>query len=253
MESISFDRAAEYYDRTRSLSDDANRAMADLLAKELAGHRLALEIGVGTGRIALPLVERGLGVVGVDLSQKMLAMLRTKTSAVPAVAGDATRLPFGDDVFDAGIACHVLHLIPDWPAAVHELARVVRPGGRLLINLGGWDQGVWQEIEKRFVTEAGISNPRPGARDAGPVDEVLASLGATARVLPEITDHRRLTYGELIDRIESGMYSFTWSANEDARRRGAAAVREWLLAEHGALDVEHDKLWIVSWRAYDLP
>jgi SAM-dependent methyltransferase len=252
VESISFDRAVEYYDATRSLSDDANRKMSDLLAGELDGRGPALEIGVGTGRIAIPLVERGVDVVGADLSERMLGALRAKTNEVPAAAADATRLPFRDDAFGAGIACHVLHLIPDWPAAVRELVRVVGPGGRLLVNLGGWDHGVWQEIEKRFVTEAGIHNARPGARDAGPVDALLASLGATVRVLPEITDHRRLSYGALIDRIESGMYSFTWSVDDDARRRGAAAVRDWVLAEHGSLEAEHDKLWVVQWRAYDL-
>jgi SAM-dependent methyltransferase len=252
MESISFDRAADYYDRTRSLSDEANREMTALLLGELEGRGRTLEIGIGTGRIAVPLADAGVDIAGIDLSEKMLAVLRTK-APVPAAVGDATRLPFPDDEFDAAIACHVLHLIPDWRGAVAELARVVGAGGRLLVNLGGWDRGVWREIEERFVAEAGVNNPRPGATDAREVDALLAEAGATVRVLPDIVDARRLSYGELIDRIESGMYSFTWGADEDARRRGAEAVREWVLAEHGRLDEVHDKLWSVSWRAYDLP
>lgn len=253
MTSLSFDRAADYYDQTRSLSDEAMREMTDLLLVEVRGRKRALEIGVGTGRIAIPLAERGVPVVGIDLAERMLAVLRDKTSAVPVALADATRLPFSDGAFDSGIACHVLHLIPEWRAALDELVRVVGLGGRILVNLGGWDHGVWRAIEERFVAEAGVSTPRPGARDLDEVDAVMAGHGATVRMLPEITDRRRVSYGELLDRIERGMYSFTWGADETARKRGAAAVREWVTDQHGSLDELHDKLWVVSWRAYDLP
>jgi SAM-dependent methyltransferase len=253
VESISFDRAADYYDQTRSLSDEAMRAMVDLLLRELEPGGRFLEIGVGTGRIAIPLAEAGVPVAGIDLSERMLAALRAKTSIVPAAAADATALPFADDAFDGAIACHVLHLIPDWRGAVEELARVVRPGGRILVNLGGWDHGVWRAIEERFVAEAGIDNPRVGATDPAEVDALLAGLGAGVRVLPDVVDNRRLSYGELVDRIEEGQYSFTWGVDEATRVRAARAVREWLVTEHGALGEVHDKLWIVSWRVYDLP
>jgi SAM-dependent methyltransferase len=253
VESISFDRAAEYYDRTRSLSESAMRAMVDLLFRELEGRERCLEIGVGTGRITIPLVGAGVPVTGVDLSERMLAALRAKTSVVPAVAGDATRLPFADDSFDSAIACHVLHLIPDWRRAVEELARVVGPGGRILVNLGGWDHGVWKAIEEHFVAEAGIDNPRPGATDPAEVDAVMESFGGTVRVLPDVVDNRRSSYAELVDRIERGMYSFTWGTDEATRVRAAGAVRRWLTDEHGPLDEVHDKPWIVSWRVYDLP
>jgi len=253
MQSINFDRAAEYYDQTRSLSDVAMSAMVDLLLGELEGRPRSLEIGVGTGRIAIPVVEAGMSVAGIDLSERMLAALRAKTSAVPVVAGDATRLPFADDAFGGAIACHVLHLIPDWRRAVEELARVVAPSGRILVNLGGWDHGVWRAIEERFVAEAGIAKPRVGATDPVEVDALMASFGAEVRVLPDVVDNRRLSYGELLDRIEEGQYSFTWGVHDATRVRAARAVREWLVTEHGPLEEVHDKLWIVSWRVYDLP
>lgn len=253
MESISFDRAADYYDRTRSLSADAMSAMVDLLRGELRGREQCLEIGVGTGRIAVPLAEAGVRVAGIDLSEQMLAVLRKKTASVPAAAGDATRLPFADDTFDGALACHVLHLIPDWRRAVGELVRVVGPSGRILVNLGGWDHGVWRAIEERFVAEAGIENPRVGATDADEVDAVAIDLGATVRVLPDVRDSRKVSYGELLDRIEQGMYSFTWGTDEVTRRRAAETVRQWVVDEHGSLDELRDQPWIVSWRAYDLP
>jgi SAM-dependent methyltransferase len=182
----------------------------------------------------------------------MLAALRAKTSAVPAVAGDATRLPFAGDTFDSAIACHVLHLIPDWRRAVEELARVVGPGGTILINLGGWDHGIWRAIEERFVAEAGIENPRVGATDAEEVDAVMTGLGATVRVLPNVRDNRQVSYGELLDRMEQGMYSFTWGTDQATRSRATETVRQWVAHEHGSLDEPRDQPWIVSWRAYDL-
>lgn len=253
MESISFDRAADYYDRTRSLSPEAMAEMVPLLVDALGGRDRALEIGVGTGRIALPLAESGVSVTGLDLSEPMLRALRAKSSEVPAVLGDATKLPFATDSFPAAVACHVLHLIPNWQDALVELARVVEPGGALLINLGGWDHGVWRAIEERFVAEAGVEKPRVGATDPTEVDAVLGRFGARLRVLPDVVDNRRQSYAELLDRIEDGMYSFTWGTDEATRVRAARAVRDWLTAEHGSLEEVHDKLWIVSWRLYELP
>jgi ubiquinone/menaquinone biosynthesis C-methylase UbiE len=125
--SISFDRASEYYDRTRALPNDAMAGVIDLLAREIGGENDCLEIGIGTGRIGLPLNAAGLSVMGMDLSATMLAKLVDK---FPLVRGDATALPFADGAFGAGIACHVLHLIPEWRQATGELVRVIRPGER---------------------------------------------------------------------------------------------------------------------------
>src|SRR5687767_1296297 len=105
-DSIKFDRAAEYYDRTRALPDDVNARQAELLMAELAGAERVLEVGIGTGRIAVTL---DLPIIGLDLSRPMMGVLRTKTSAIPLVEGDGTRLPFPDARFDAAYVAHVLH------------------------------------------------------------------------------------------------------------------------------------------------
>src|SRR5205823_155930 len=66
--SVAFDRAAPFYDHTRQLSSDAAKRVVEMLTDELRGRGRALEIGVGTGRIALPVAEAGIPVTGVDLS-----------------------------------------------------------------------------------------------------------------------------------------------------------------------------------------
>ena len=128
--SLSFDPAAEYYDRTR-VTDAASLAPAIDLLDTVLPDGAVLEIGVGTGALAVPLTARGRPVIGLDLSAAMLAKLREKDPdrTVPVAAGDATRLPFGSGSFRGAYCRWVLHLIADWHVAVRELCRVVDRGG----------------------------------------------------------------------------------------------------------------------------
>src|SRR5262245_20433845 len=76
---VSFDRAAEFYDQTRALPAAALDGVVDLLGAELEGRGRCLEIGVGTGRIALPLSGAGVPMAGVDVSAQMVARLLEKS------------------------------------------------------------------------------------------------------------------------------------------------------------------------------
>ena len=97
--SVTFDRAAEYYDRTRSNPLSIQRRVTELLTAELRPRQPVLEIGVGTGRVALPVHESGVRLVGADLSRPMMERLVAKAGGSPPfslVQADATRLPFPD-------------------------------------------------------------------------------------------------------------------------------------------------------------
>jgi SAM-dependent methyltransferase len=84
------DRIADVYDAWRTLPADTHQAVEFLAS--LAGPGPVLELGIGTGRIALPLVERGLAVHGIDASEAMVARLRAKTRGdqIPVTMGDFT-------------------------------------------------------------------------------------------------------------------------------------------------------------------
>src|SRR5439155_24677412 len=102
--SVAFDRAADYYDRTRAVSPRAMAGVVGLLAAEYRERGRVLEVGVGTGRIALPLAEAGVAVAGVDLSRPMMDRLVQKAggrSPVPLAVADATTLPFAGGTFGA--------------------------------------------------------------------------------------------------------------------------------------------------------
>jgi ubiquinone/menaquinone biosynthesis C-methylase UbiE len=164
---VSFDRAADYYDATRGLPLDVREAVADILAAELSGPGPCLEIGVGTGRIALPIHARGVALIGADISAVMLGRLVANAGGrlpFPLLLADAMRLPVAGDTCGAILLSHVLHLISDWREAVDEAVRVLRPGGRLLVDLIDGTRAPWSGPGEELLNRHGVSSARPGSR-----------------------------------------------------------------------------------------
>src|ERR671934_67280 len=84
-ESIAFDRAAEYYDRSRSISDEAMAATVELLSAELGGRGRVLEVGVGTGLLALPLCRAGLDWGAYGELDRAMGELGATARALPPI------------------------------------------------------------------------------------------------------------------------------------------------------------------------
>lgn len=252
---IPFDRIAEDYDRTRATPERTMNRLVRMLAAELAGKGPCLEIGVGSGRIALPLHRAGIPMAGVDVSLPMLKKLLENAGGrwpYPVVIADAVELPFPDHVFGAGLAVHVLHLIPRWRDALAELARVVRPGGTVLADVGSWETGKWKLVRDHFCGLAGIDRPFVGTNDPAEVGDHMARLGALGRPLPPFRSSRTTTIDEWIGSMADGLYSFTWWVDESTRRRAAAGTRSWAAQRFGPLDRRiRSGRWIMC-QAYDL-
>ena len=112
-----------------------------------------LDVGVGTG-LELPMFDAGIRVVGIDLSVPMLrrAQSRVAAAGLDQVIGlavmDAMNLGFRDGAFDAVVAPYVLTVVPDPESVLDEIARVVRPGGEIvLVNHIGAERGLRAAIE----------------------------------------------------------------------------------------------------------
>ena len=255
---VSFDRAAEFYDRTRALAPELAAAQTELLAGELTGTSRCLEIGVGTGRIGLLLAHAGVPMVGIDVSAPMLAQLLAKDpTALPVALADARALPFPDGTFDAVLACHVLHLVEFWSDVVDEAVRVLRPGGRLLGSQGGTpgDEAMITMLRDELAQAAGLSDgdARVGLKDRAELDAHLAARGAHVRELPGLHSPTGLTVATFLDQTADGCYSWTWSADPDRIRAAAAQVRASAEARWGDPSTVTIGDRTVRWHVYQLP
>ena len=253
---ISFDQAAGYYDRTRTIPEAIMARTMKMLLAEIPERGLCLEIGIGTGRIALPLARAGRSVVGVDISLEMLRRLIHNSGghAPPLVLGEAGRLPFRDRTFSSAIAAHVLHLIPAWQAAVDELLRVVGPGGVLVATRGRKNTSDWaRRVSRRFFVEAGDPPWPPGLDRLEGLDDHMRERGASARMLPKMSSTKSSSVTEVLADLEAGYWSACWSLDEPTRMRAAEATREWARQEIGDLDQIRPTVESSDWRAYVVP
>ena len=252
---MAFDRVADRYDATRRLSPEAERATLDVLTAELRPRGRCLEIGVGTGRIAIPVSRAGIDLVGLDLSEPMLRRLVHNAGGrrpFPLVRGDATALPFRDAAVGGALVAHVLHLIPHWSSALAELVRVVRPGGSVVAVVGQIPHEL-RLVMDRLVREAGIDRPFPGLdHDIKRLDAAMARLGAERRDLGIVVDRTETSFDRFIRRAEEGVWSWTWRADEAALRAAAARLRPWAAERFGHLDVPRTFESPISLRAYDV-
>jgi len=257
--STSFDRAAAYYDETRRLTEEGARAQTKLLTNELLGRGRTLEVGVGTGQVALPLAAEGIPIAGVDLSGSMLRVLIDKVDKAggvpfPLVVGDATRLPFRDGAFGAGVARWVFHLILGWRDALAELVRVVRPGGVLLILLGSYGAGPRAQVQDRFNELVGLRNEPIGIAwgDVATLDSAMEELGASPRSLPVLTDVEPQPLSVFLDGIAQNRFSWTWRISPEDLARAEPQLRAWARERFGPLDRTPADPIDYDWRAYDL-
>lgn len=234
-----------------------------LVASEL-GSGKCLEVGVGTGRIALPLTREGVRIFGVDISRQMLRRLLENAGGarVPVVQGDATRLPFRDATFASALAVHVLHLIPAWQDAVAELVRVLEPGGVLIVSRGTRrrvrDQGTrtddpWdQRVTRQFFLEAGDPPWPPGVDGMQQLDDHMRGLGAAMRELPELLAERTASVDDVLSNLEAGRWAACWTIDEATRRRAAAKARAWAAEQLGDLSSPRPTVEGSVWRVYRL-
>ena len=133
---FSFDkRVAQQYDAQRLHPPEVARQIGAAIAAQAGAGGHVLEIGVGTGRIAWPVVAAGSEVVGFDLSREMLAeVFREERPFAPQTAlhllqADMHCFPLASNQFDAVVAVHVLHLAKNWQQVLQNAARVLRPNG----------------------------------------------------------------------------------------------------------------------------
>jgi SAM-dependent methyltransferase len=218
----SFDRVAGIYDATRGLPPQAAAQVADGLARifrEAAPRPRVLEPGVGTGRMAVPLAERGLRVTGIDLSRRMLAVLREKRPALPTALALADALPFPDAAFDGVLLVHLLHLVPDAAATLGEACRVVRPGGIALSGGEAAPSGLMRDVSAAMREASAAAGIELGLWDRFRIglevgEAALAARGAACRSELLASWSEPQSARRLLERLAKRVNSQTWSLSD---------------------------------------
>ena len=150
-----------------------------------------LDVATGTGMVARELVARyGCRVVGVDQSAGMLAEARRRSNGhIELVEASAESLPFRDEEFDAATFTYLLRYVDDPAATLHELARVVKPGGAVAALEFGVPRGPWRPLWELYVR---VGLPAAGAVVGRGWREAGSFLGGSIRDFDERWPEQRL-------------------------------------------------------------
>ena len=168
------------------------RAMVDAVDPR-PGQRI-LDVATGTGMVARGLAQRGAEVTALDQSEAMLAIARRRPHpGITFVTGEAERLPFADAGFDGLTFTYLLRYVDDPAATMRELARVLKPGGRIgMVEFGVPDNGVLRALWRahtraglpligRRCRPAGMRWPLPGPQHRAVSRHRARPAGAVAR------------------------------------------------------------------------
>ncbi len=203
------------------------------------GERIA-DIGCGPGfyvdEVAAEVGREG-SVVGVDGSEPMLALAAKRNRANPKVEfelADATALPLADGSCDGAISVQVLEYVADLDAALAEIARILRPGGRVVI----WDVD-WRTLSIR------TADPQRMRRALDAWDEHLAHVS-----LPEVLSDQLHAAG--FERVEMDAYAFaTNQASSETYGGFLVPFIEGFLLERDAVAAEEARAWAAEQRELD--
>ena len=161
----SYDKSPGHYYK----SEEAKRVWINLLRETLDGENLRiLDVGTGTGFLAILLSELGHKVTGIDIAEGMLEIAKKKADAqnlkIDFMPGDAENLMFEDNEFDCVFSRHLLWTLPNPEKAIGEWVRVTKPEGKIVVIDGKWHDGsiisnirqiVWKT--KMLISEGRIS------------------------------------------------------------------------------------------------
>ncbi|GLX47690.1 methyltransferase [Streptomyces hygroscopicus subsp. hygroscopicus] len=137
----------------------AATAEALLDAAEVGAGTRVLDVGTGPGTVAAAALSRGAGVVAVDAEPGMVALAAANAPGAEVRHAVLPELPFPDDSFDAAVANFVLNHVEDPWAALIELRRVVRPGGRLAATIWHGTSNEAMSLFDLALDEAGVERP----------------------------------------------------------------------------------------------
>lgn len=237
---------AEWYDETRNMPD---QLLAECFARftALTGFtppRLVLDAGCGTAQLSVPLLETGHEVVGVDVSEAMLARARAKVRPgwqARFEVGDVRKMDFPDAHFDATVVSKLFQHVPSWELAVDEIRRVTKPGGYLLhIN----EKGAFKNaVRTRFAKECddrGHLDRYHGLRDRTQLATYVESTGGERLTVDMggLEWEKTVTYAQALEHLRLRLHSEFWSIPDEEYEDILTTVHAWIDEQPGGEHTE---------------
>jgi len=226
-ESVNFDRAAPFYDATRGFPEGVEEEIAQFIATTSTldpSLSELLEIGVGTGRMAIPLLPYAKSITGVDISPNMLHVLISKKRdlALRPICASGLKLPFIKQSFDRVLLVHILHLIPDPLQVLREIERVLKPGGKILHGFNKQNKSHQNHLMAAWEKHRPERKIGTGWPDT---NEVLKQSKWELERNSDFFYDRVQTVGQFLDVIQNRCWSSTWGLSDDEIAPGIEAMK----------------------------
>jgi len=253
-----FDHTASHFAHTRGLPPQVADQVAEVVVEILGVRNHVLDVGIGPGRIAGPLIMRGVHLTGIDISypmiRRMITSLSPNLSRPALVQGNALDLPFARGVFDAAITIHVLTILAGWREALSEIRRTLKPEGILFTGYewrppaspGRVLLAKWREM----IQNEGMEIDRAGGQDIEEIKDALESMGARLekREVGNWTTER--TLAQHLEAIVHRTWSRTSDVPEDFFTSQLRKLTSWATKEFGELgqtfSIPRKFIWLIS-------
>lgn len=255
--SQSFDHAASIYDQTRLLPEPTATHGIQAILDITGPDAFLLDAGTGTGRIGIPLLQRGARLLGCDLSMKMLRRLQEKLPSSRFAQADASLLPFPANSFDAVLTVHVLHLVGPWRETLREFRRVLKPDGKYL-NIRTYEpvsDSIRQQARdfwRSWLKAQGTDVRQPGVQSRTEVLQELRKMGASVTEVEAVRYTHPYTLREELERYHSRVYSEMWKIPDDIFAASLRELRTWILKKDLSLDepIEDEVRFVIDVAGY---
>ncbi|PIO49085.1 MAG: methyltransferase type 11 [[Chlorobium] sp. 445] len=232
---MSFRDIATSYNKINAIPEKAALQIGKVIAHVVGKHSSILDIGAGAGRITIPIAVAGCSVTALDCEPKMLEELERQIKEfslnIKTVVGDATKLPFADQTFDAVFTSNLLHLVPEWEKAIDEAIRVMKFGG-VFIQGRDWvaPESCFARLRNKLRENVAALDPnlKPTAAAGPALFQALEKRGGKNE--PEIIAARwtiSTSPAQVLAQMEARTFNETWQLEEGLLREALGRTRGW--------------------------
>ncbi len=233
-----YGKIAHLYDETRPLPPQVRKIICDRVLEltKATEKTKFLEPGIGTGRIFLPMIEKGYSYTGIDISEAMMERLKSKFQKLPEnltlIRGNAANLPFEDNSFDVIITTHILQCLEDPVTGLSEIHRVLKPEGIYLAceHLHCDYQEKFHQAFKNIIAKY-QKETQPNRDKIFPFGEELktnlAKMGAEVKIITAAKWQHIQTVKELLNAYRSRAFGLCWLIDEADFERAIKEFKTW--------------------------